>query len=109
MIAYFSVEWTQATLTDVIEVRSGKDYKHLGKGGIPVYGTEGYMLSADSALSNNEDAIGIGRKGTIPLCQDSCRLFGSQLSKVLATESFWKLLLCMKYSHNSYTFTVEVI
>ncbi|EJD6498781.1 restriction endonuclease subunit S [Providencia rettgeri] len=48
-----------------MDVRSGKDYKHLGKGNIPVYGTGGYMLSVDSALSNDEDAIGIGRKGTI--------------------------------------------
>ena len=49
----------------MIDVRSGKDYKHLDKGNIPVYGTGGYMLSVDSALSNDEDAIGIGRKGTI--------------------------------------------
>lgn len=61
----FSEEWTEAALSDVIDVRSGKDYKHLGKGNIPVYGTGGYMLSVDSALSNVEDAIGIGRKGTI--------------------------------------------
>lgn len=61
----FSEEWTDAALSDVIDVRSGKDYKHLGKGDIPVYGTGGYMLSVDSALSNDEDAIGIGRKGTI--------------------------------------------
>lgn len=61
----FSGEWTDATLSDLIDVRSGKDYKHLGKGDIPVYGTGGYMLSVDSALSNDEDAIGIGRKGTI--------------------------------------------
>lgn len=61
----FSGEWSEATLSDVIDVRSGKDYKHLGKGNIPVYGTGGYMLSVDSALSHDEDAIGIGRKGTI--------------------------------------------
>ncbi len=61
----FSGEWADATLSDVIDVRSGKDYKHLGKGNIPVYGTGGYMLSVDCALSNDEDAIGIGRKGTI--------------------------------------------
>lgn len=61
----FSGEWNAVTLSNVIDVRSGKDYKHLGKGNIPVYGTGGYMLSVDSALSNDEDAIGIGRKGTI--------------------------------------------
>ena len=33
-------------------------------GHIPVYGTGGYMLSVSEALSY-DDAIGIGRKGTI--------------------------------------------
>lgn len=41
------------------------DYKHLNPGKIPVYGTGGYMLSVDKALSYDQDAIGIGRKGTI--------------------------------------------
>lgn len=41
------------------------DYKHLEEGDIPVYGTGGYMLSVDKALSEDKDAIGIGRKGTI--------------------------------------------
>jgi len=41
------------------------DYKHLGDGDIPVYGTGGYMLSVDKALSYKQDAIGVGRKGTI--------------------------------------------
>ena len=61
----FGGEWEETVLSGVIDVRSGRDYKHLGKGSIPVYGTGGYMLSVDSALSNDEDAIGIGRKGTI--------------------------------------------
>ncbi|WP_145573895.1 restriction endonuclease subunit S [Yersinia alsatica] len=64
-IKNFSGIWYELALSNVIDVRSGKDYKHLGKGNIPVYGTGGYMLSVDSALSNDEDAIGIGRKGTI--------------------------------------------
>lgn len=45
-------------------MNSGKDYKHLSRGSIPVYGTGGYMLSVNKELSN-VDAIGIGRKGTI--------------------------------------------
>ena len=47
------------------DVRSGRDYKHLSNGDIPVYGTGGYMLSVNDALSYSEDAVGIGRKGTI--------------------------------------------
>ena len=57
--------WEQRKLVDVVDVRSGRDYKHLEEGDIPVYGTGGYMLSVNEALSDDEDAIGIGRKGTI--------------------------------------------
>ena len=49
-------------MVDVVDVRSGRDYKHLEEGDIPVYGTGGYMLSVNEALSDDEDAIGIGRK-----------------------------------------------
>lgn len=61
----FTETWEQRKLSDAVDVRSGQDYKHLSKGDIPVYGTGGYMLSVDKALSYSEDAIGIGRKGTI--------------------------------------------
>ena len=50
---------------DLVDVCSGRDYKHLSEGDIPVYGTGGYMLSVSEALSYDKDAIGIGRKGTI--------------------------------------------
>ncbi|WP_165365863.1 restriction endonuclease subunit S [Bifidobacterium pseudolongum] len=60
----FCDSWIQLKLDDAICVCSGKDYKHLSKGNIPVYGTGGYMTSVSKALSNR-DAIGIGRKGTI--------------------------------------------
>ena len=57
--------WEQRKFSDVVDIGSGMDYKHLGEGDIPVYGTGGYMLSVDAALSEDKDAIGIGRKGTI--------------------------------------------
>ena len=57
--------WEQRKLGEVVDVCSGKDYKHLSEGEIPVYGTGGYMLSVNDALSFKDDAIGIGRKGTI--------------------------------------------
>ena len=56
--------WKQRKIGELLLVNSGKDYKKLNKGNIPVYGTGGYMLSVDKALSFY-DAIGIGRKGTI--------------------------------------------
>lgn len=60
----FTDDWEERKFADFIDVKSGKDYKHLNSGPIPVYGTGGYMLSVDRALSDI-DAIGIGRKGTI--------------------------------------------
>ncbi|MEH7883802.1 restriction endonuclease subunit S [Bacillus sp. JJ1609] len=56
--------WETKTFGDIIKVHSGRDYKHLDLGNIPVYGTGGYMLSVNEALYD-KDAIGIGRKGTI--------------------------------------------
>ena len=61
----FTDPWEQHKFSDVIDIGSGMDYKHLGEGDIPVYGTGGYMLSVNKALSYDKDAIGIGRKGTI--------------------------------------------
>ena len=61
----FSDTWEQRKLGELVDVCSGRDYKHLLEGTIPVYGTGGYMLSVNDALSYDRDAIGIGRKGTI--------------------------------------------
>lgn len=61
----FSGDWVEKKLGDIIDLGSGRDYKHLSSGDIPVYGTGGYMLSVNEALSVSRDAVGIGRKGTI--------------------------------------------
>lgn len=57
-------EWQKMNFEQILIVNSGRDYKHLKKGSIPVYGTGGFMLLVDDKLSD-VDAIGIGRKGTI--------------------------------------------
>lgn len=61
----FSGDWVERTLGNLIDLGSGRDYKHLSRGNVPVYGTGGYMLSVNEALSTSNDAVGIGRKGTI--------------------------------------------
>ena len=63
--AGFTDPWEQRKFSEIVDVCSGRDYKHLDEGPIPVYGTGGYMTSVNEALSHNRDAIGIGRKGTI--------------------------------------------
>ena len=87
----FTDPWEQRKFSDVVEIGSGMDYKHLGIGDIPVYGTGGYMLSVDVALSENNDAIGIGRKGTID-------------KPYILRAPFWTvdtLFYCIpKYNHN---------
>ena len=61
----FTNDWEQRKLGEIVDVCNGRDYKHLLEGDIPVYGTGGYMISVNKALSYDRDAIGIGRKGTI--------------------------------------------
>ncbi|WP_103589605.1 restriction endonuclease subunit S [Campylobacter concisus] len=56
--------WRVVRLGDVLKIGSGRDYKHLELGNIPVYGTGGYMLSVDEFLYDGE-SVCIGRKGTI--------------------------------------------
>ncbi|MFV8324263.1 restriction endonuclease subunit S, partial [Flavobacterium sp. LS2R12] len=56
--------WEIKNIGNVLKIGSGKDYKHLGKGNIPVFGTGGLMTHVDSFLYNGE-TVCIGRKGTI--------------------------------------------
>lgn len=57
-------EWEEKKLGEVLKIGNGKDYKHLGDGNIPVFGTGGYMLSVDEYIYDGESVL-IGRKGTI--------------------------------------------
>ncbi len=57
-------DWEVVKLGEVLKIGSGKDYKHLSTGNIPVYGTGGYMLSVNEYLHDGE-SVCIGRKGTI--------------------------------------------
>jgi len=57
-------EWKKKAFEDLFEIGNGRDYKHLEKGEIPVYGSGGYMLSANDYLYDGE-SVCIGRKGTI--------------------------------------------
>lgn len=56
--------WEEKKLGEVLTIGSGRDYKHLKKGNVPVYGTGGLMLYVDDFLYDGE-SVGIGRKGTI--------------------------------------------
>ncbi len=60
----FSGAWEEKKIGNILKIGSGKDYKHLKNGDIPVYGTGGYMLSVDKYLYDGE-SVCIGRKGTI--------------------------------------------
>jgi type I restriction enzyme S subunit len=57
-------EWKIKPFDELFEIGNGRDYKHLDKGDIPVYGSGGYMLSVNDFLYDGE-SVCIGRKGTI--------------------------------------------
>lgn len=60
----FSGEWEEKKISKILEIKYGKDYKHLNDGNIPVYGTGGLMTRVDDYLYDQESVL-IGRKGTI--------------------------------------------
>ena len=60
----FNEEWKEKKLREILKIGSGRDYKHLGEGDIPVFGTGGLMTTVDDFLYDGE-TVCIGRKGTI--------------------------------------------
>lgn len=56
--------WERKKIKEILTIGSGKDYKHLNDGAIPVYGTGGIITFVDSFLYDGE-TVCIGRKGTI--------------------------------------------
>jgi len=60
----FTGEWASYKISDILRIGNGKDYKHLNKGDIPVFGTGGQITSVNECLYDGETTF-IGRKGTI--------------------------------------------
>jgi type I restriction enzyme S subunit len=56
--------WRVGKLEEVLEIKYGKDHKHLEVGLIPVYGSGGIMRYANKALYEHESIL-IPRKGTL--------------------------------------------
>lgn len=56
--------WEVGILRDVLDVKYGKDHKHLNIGNIPVYGSGGVMRFVDTAIYQKESIL-IPRKGTL--------------------------------------------
>ena len=98
--AGFMEGWATKKLGEILQVNSGRDYKHLQEGDIPVYGTGGYILSVDDSLSE-VDGIGIGRKGTIdkplylkaPFWTVDTLFF---LTPILSCDLYYFYLICQK-------------
>ena len=56
--------WRVGTLSDLLDIKYGKDHKILNDGNIPVYGSGGIMRLTDGILYNGESVL-IPRKGTL--------------------------------------------
>ena len=55
---------TEFKLKELLEIKNGRDYKHLNEGNIPVYGSGGLMRHVDKALYQGESIL-LPRKGTL--------------------------------------------
>lgn len=60
----FRDDWESMKIGDCLDVKYGKDYKHLNEGQYPLLGTGGVMEYVDDFLYSGESIL-IGRKGTI--------------------------------------------
>lgn len=58
------MEITKYKLSELLTIKNGKDYKHLSKGSVPVFGSGGYMCSVDSYLYDKPSVL-LPRKGSL--------------------------------------------
>jgi type I restriction enzyme S subunit len=56
--------WVETTLGEVVQIKYGKDHKHLADGKYPLYGSGGIMRYVEKPLYNKESIL-IPRKGTL--------------------------------------------
>lgn len=56
--------WFTAAVTDLLEIRYGKDHKALGDGEIPAYGSGGIIRRVNKVLYSGESVL-IPRKGSL--------------------------------------------
>ena len=56
--------WERKTVTDLLEIKYGKDHKALADGVIPVYGSGGIMRKVEPVLYSGESVL-IPRKGSL--------------------------------------------
>lgn len=56
--------WFEATVEDYIKIGNGKDHKKVGYGGIPCYGSGGYMFGVAEAIYEGESVL-LPRKGSL--------------------------------------------
>ena len=57
-------EWKEYRLDDLMEIKYGKDHKHLADGTYPLYGSGGIMRYVEKPLYDDESIL-IPRKGTL--------------------------------------------
>jgi type I restriction enzyme S subunit len=57
-------EWKEYRLSDLMQIKYGKDHKHLADGSFPLYGSGGIMRYVEKPLYESESIL-IPRKGTL--------------------------------------------
>ena len=80
-------------LKDVLTIKNGSDYKHLGSGDIPVYGSGGIMTYVDQ-YAYEKPSVLIPRKGSVDKLYYVKHLFG------MLTLSFIQILIVTRFSRD---------
>ncbi|PWK76564.1 type I restriction modification DNA specificity protein [Mucilaginibacter oryzae] len=76
----FGDEWEEKILKEVLTIGSGRDYKHLSSGEVPVFGTGGLMTYVNEYIYEGE-SVCIGRKGTINIYSSQKTIYCLHLVK----------------------------
>ncbi len=100
--------WEKKRITDLLEIKYGKDHKKLLDGNIPVYGTGGIMRYANSSLYTGESVL-IPRKGSlnnIMLVDDTFWTIDTMFYSIPKIENSAKIAYFYLCEHDMYSMNI---
>ena len=100
--------WERKSVTDLLEIKYGKDHKKLKNGTIPVYGTGGIMRYVEKSLYSGESVL-IPRKGSlnnILLVNDTFWTIDTMFYSVQRLKNVAKIVYHYLKSNDMYSFNI---
>ena len=100
--------WEKKSVTDLLDIKYGKDHKKLKDGTIPVYGTGGIMRYVEKALYSGESVL-IPRKGSLNnvlLVNDTFWTIDTMFYSVPKLKNVAKIVYHYLKSNDMYSFNI---